>query len=155
MKQSVTVAAQVLWSGRYGCDNGRYGCAIVMSYTEINIAVSQWLLSFNLWVSVTWPLTCAFHILGTQTPEIVDMDRGVCDKVLKRQIQFAFAETKPMGNALLCYLLFIYCYLVKILNVWRTSLLPFDIIIPMWSQGLNQLRVLSKIAPHNLRFSTT
>ena len=41
MKQSVTVGAQLLWSGRYGCNNGRYGCTIVMSYIEINKAVSQ------------------------------------------------------------------------------------------------------------------
>ena len=53
--------------GRYGCNNGRYGCVIVMSYTEINKAVSQWLLTFNLCVSVTWPLTCAFHIPCTHT----------------------------------------------------------------------------------------
>ena len=80
MKQSVTVGAQLLWSGRYGCNNGRYGCTIVMSYIEINKAVSQWLLTFNLCVSVTWPLTCAFHIPCTHTPEIIDMHRGVCDK---------------------------------------------------------------------------
>ena len=54
--------------------------AIVMSYIEINKAVSQWLLTFNLCVSVTWPLTCAFHIPCTHTPEIIDMHRGVCDK---------------------------------------------------------------------------
>ena len=53
MKQLVTVGAQLLWSGRYGCNNGCYGCTIVMSYTEINKAVSQWLLTFNLCVSVT------------------------------------------------------------------------------------------------------
>ena len=80
MKQSVTVGAQLLWGGRYGCNNGRYGCTIVMSYIEINKAVSQWLLTFNLCVSVTWPLTCAFHIPCTHTPEIIDMHRGVCDK---------------------------------------------------------------------------
>ena len=79
MKQSVTVGAQLLWSGRYGCNNGRYGCNIVMSYIEINKAVSQWLLTFNLCVSVTWPLTCAFHIPCTHTPEIIDMHRGMCD----------------------------------------------------------------------------
>ena len=82
MKQSVTVGAQLLWSGRYGCNNGRYGCTIVMSYIEINKAVSQWLLTFNLCVSVTWPLTCAFHIPCTHTPEIIDMHRGMCDKCL-------------------------------------------------------------------------
>ena len=75
MKQSVTVG------GRYDCNNGRYGCTIVMSYIEINKAVSQWLLTFNLCVSVTWPLTCAFHIPCTHTPEIIDMHRGVCDNV--------------------------------------------------------------------------
>ena len=52
MKQSVTVGAQLLWSGRYGCNNGRYGCTIVMSHIEINKAVSQWLLTFNLCVSI-------------------------------------------------------------------------------------------------------
>ena len=82
MKQSVTVGAQLLWSGRYGCNNGRYGCTIVMSYIEINKAVSQWLLTFNLCVSVTWPLTCAFHIPCTHTPEIIDMHRGMCDKFM-------------------------------------------------------------------------
>ena len=81
MKQSVTVGAQLLWGGRYGCNNGRYGgCTIVMSYIEINKAVLQWLLTFNLCVSVTWPLTCAFHIPCMHTPEIIDMHRGVCYK---------------------------------------------------------------------------
>ena len=47
MKQSVIVGAQLLWSNRYGCNNGRYGCTIVMSYIEINKAVSQWLLTFK------------------------------------------------------------------------------------------------------------
>ena len=79
MKQSVTVGAQFLWGGRYGCNNGRYGCTTVMSCIEINKAVSQWLLTFNLCVSVTWPLTCAFHIPCTHTPEIIDMHRSVCD----------------------------------------------------------------------------
>ena len=79
MKQSVTVGAQLLWSGRYSCNNGRYGCTIVMSYIEVNKAVSQWLLTFNLCVSVIWPLTCAFHIPCTHTPEIIDMHRGMCD----------------------------------------------------------------------------
>ena len=41
MKQSVTVGTQLLWGGRYGCNNGHYGCTIVMSYIEINKAVSQ------------------------------------------------------------------------------------------------------------------
>ena len=81
MKQSVTVGAQLLWSGRYGCNIGRYGCTIVMSYIEINKAVSQWLLTFNLCVSVTWPLTCAFHIPCTHTPESIDMHRGMCDNI--------------------------------------------------------------------------
>ena len=81
IKQSVTVGAQLLWGGRYGCNNGHYGCTIVMSHIEINKAVSQWLLTFNLCVSVTWTLTCAFHIPCTHTPEIIDMHRGVCDIV--------------------------------------------------------------------------
>ena len=79
MKQSVTVGAQLLWSSRYGCNNGRYGCTIVMSYIEMNKAVSQWLLTSNLCVSATWPLTCAFHIPCMHTPEIIDMHRGMCD----------------------------------------------------------------------------
>ena len=82
MKQSVTVGVQLLWGGHYGCNNGRYGCTIVMSYIEINKAVSQWLLTFNLCVSVTWPLTCAFHIPCTHTPEITDMHRGMCDDIV-------------------------------------------------------------------------
>ena len=81
MKQSVTVGAQLLWGGRYGCNNGRYGCTIVMSYIEINKAVSQCLLTFNLCVSINSPLTCAFHIPCTHTPEIIDMHRGVCDNL--------------------------------------------------------------------------
>ena len=48
MKQSLTVGAQLLWNGRYGYNNDCYGCAIVMSYTEINKAVSRWLLTFNM-----------------------------------------------------------------------------------------------------------
>ena len=86
MKQSVTVGAQLLWGGRYGCSKGCYGCTIVMSYIEINKAVSQWLLTFNLCVSVTWPLTCAFHIPCTHTPEIIDMHRGVCDNSIKLKV---------------------------------------------------------------------
>ena len=88
MKHSVTVGAQLLWSGRYGCNNGRYGCTIVMSYIEKNKAVSQWLLTFNLCVSVTWPLTCAFHIPCTHTPEIIDMHRGMCDNLYIHVISF-------------------------------------------------------------------
>ena len=53
-------------------------------YIEINKAVSQWLLTFNLCVSVTWPLTCAFHIPCTHTPEIIDMHRGMCDNIKYR-----------------------------------------------------------------------
>ena len=92
MKQSVTVGAQLLWSGRYGCNNGRYGCTIVMSYIEINKAVSQWLLTFNLCVSVTWPLTCAFHIPCTHTPESIDMHRGVCDKTIDDRTQLSVSQ---------------------------------------------------------------
>ena len=44
-----------------------YGCAIVRSHTEINKAVSQWPLTFNLYISITWPLTCAFQYLA-RTP---------------------------------------------------------------------------------------
>ena len=94
MKQSVTVGAQLLWAGRSGCNNGRYGCTIVMSYIEINKAVSQWLLTFNLCVSVTWPLTCAFHIPCTHTPEIIDMHRGVCDNMSERLWCLRLQNTK-------------------------------------------------------------
>ena len=80
--KSVTVGAQLLWSGRYGCNIGRYGFAIVMSYTETHKTVSQWLWTFNLCVSVTWPLTYAFHIPCSHTPEIIDMLRGVCDNTI-------------------------------------------------------------------------
>ena len=97
MKQSVTVGAQLLWSGRYGCNNGRYGCTIVMSYIEINKAVSQWLLTFNLCVSVTWPLTCAFHIPCTHIPEIIDMHRGMCDNIQIGPFQEGFLGTSIMG----------------------------------------------------------
>ena len=55
-----------------------YGCAIVMSYTEIKKAMSQWLLTFNLCVSVTWPLTCAFHIPCTHTPLKSLICTGAC-----------------------------------------------------------------------------
>ena len=105
MKQLVTVCAQLLWGGRYGCNNGRYGCPIVMSYIEINKAVSQWLLTFNLCISLTWPLTCAFHIPCTHTPEIIDMHRGVCDKNISRLDIFAITymiliELKYHGDCL-------------------------------------------------------
>ena len=63
-------------------------CPIIMRWSlwlhhcdVINKAASQWLLTFNLCISVTWPLTCAFHIPCTHTPEIIDMHRGVCDNV--------------------------------------------------------------------------
>ena len=82
MKLDETIAycwCPIVMKWRYGCNNGRYGCTIVMSYIEINKAVSQWLLTVNLCVSVTWPLTCAFHIPCTHTPEIIDMHRGMCD----------------------------------------------------------------------------
>ena len=93
MKQSVTVGAQLLWGGHYGCNNGCYGCTIVMSYIEINKAVSQWLLTFNLCISVTWPFTCAFHIPCTHTPEIIHMHRGVCDNNINPTIDWIFSVT--------------------------------------------------------------
>ena len=109
MKQSVIVGAQLLWGGRYGCNNGSYGCTIVMSYIEINKAVSQWLLTFNLCVSVTWPLTCAFHIPCTHTPEIIDMHRGVCDRNLKVLCDRAFRAL--MCNK--CYRLPIFVFVMN------------------------------------------
>ena len=98
MKQSVTIGAQLLWGGSYGCNNGRYGCSIVMSYIEMNKAVSQWLLTYDLCVSVNWPLTCAFQIPCTYTPEIIDMHRGVCDNFLGK---LWWVDTKE-SHAKLC-----------------------------------------------------
>ena len=95
MKQTVIVGAQLLWSGRYGCNNDRYGCEIVISYTEINKAVAQWLLTFNLCVSVTWPLTCAFLIHCMYTPEIIDMYRGVCVKRKTRSKPWLLTTWEP------------------------------------------------------------
>ena len=108
MKQSVTVGAQLLWSGRYGCNNGRYGCTIVMSYIEINKAVSQWLLTFNLCVSVTWPLTCAFHIPCTHTPEIIDMHRGMCDKSYKYYKAWNKTLSLPLSYNTVFWTLFVW-----------------------------------------------
>ena len=122
MKQSVTVGAQLLWSGRYGCNNGRYGCTIVMSYIEINKAVSQWLLTFNLCVSVTWPLTCAFHIPCTHTPEIIDMHRGMCDK--------------PCENLWLCYVS------VKWVNVFCQPFLLGEVVVSTSNSSLQKLPIL-------------
>ena len=102
MKQSVTVGAQLLWGGRYGCNNGRYGCTIVMSYIEINKAVSQWLLTFNLCVSVTWPLTCAFRTPCTHTSEIIDMHRGVCDKQSIQPAKLGVKMPTSTGHSLRC-----------------------------------------------------
>ena len=100
MKQSLTVGAQLLWSGRYVCNNGRYGCTIVMSYIEINKAVSHWLLTFSLCVSVTCPLTCAFHLPCTHTPEISDMHRGVCDnKIIHDSVKIVLAT----NHSLYCF----------------------------------------------------
>ena len=108
VKQSGTVGAQLLWSGFYGCNNGCYGCAIVMSYTEINKVVSQWLLTFNLCVSVTWPLTCAFHIPCTHTPEIIDMHRGVCDNIdISPPGIHGLACKKAISQTLICKALWI------------------------------------------------
>ena len=77
-------SAQLLWGGRYGCNNGRYMVAPLWCHTlrQTKLYISQWLLTFNLCVSVTWPLTCAFHIPCTHTPEIIDMHRGVCDNIV-------------------------------------------------------------------------
>ena len=56
--------------------------AIVMSYTEISKAGSQWLLTINRCISVTWPFTCAFHIPCTHASKIIDMHRGMCDETI-------------------------------------------------------------------------
>ena len=72
MKHDITtwvLVPKFLWSG---C----YDCTIVMSYTEINKAVSHKLLTLNLCISATWLLTSAFYISSPHTPEIIDMHRG-------------------------------------------------------------------------------
>ena len=51
--ECATVCAQMFW-------NGSYCCAIVMSHTGIKKTVSQWPLTFNLFIYVAWPLICAF-----------------------------------------------------------------------------------------------
>ena len=131
MKQSLAVGVQLLWSGRYGCNNGRYGCTIVMSYIEINKAVSQWRLTFNLCVSVTWPLTCAFHIPCMHTPEIIDMHRGMCDKLrdyvlclqwLLSIFPVTSVFTMAMGAAMGC---------VRASGVFHNSLLANMLKVPM------------------------
>ena len=37
-------------------------------------------VTFNLRVSLAWPLTCAIHKCCMNTPQIIEMHRGVCDK---------------------------------------------------------------------------
>ena len=70
------------------------GCTIVMSYTEMNKALTQCLLTLNLWISVTWPLTCVFYIPCMHAHEFV-MHRGVCDKNVKQICQ---TGTEPWGG---------------------------------------------------------
>ena len=75
LKHSATVGTQFLWSRRHGCNKR----SLWLRHCDVihwDKAVSQWLLTFNMCVSVTWPLTSAFH---THTPEITDMHRGVFD----------------------------------------------------------------------------
>ena len=63
MKQSVAVGPQLLWIGPYMvATSSRYGCAIVMSYTEIVKAVPHWLLAFNLCVDYIYPWTSVLII---------------------------------------------------------------------------------------------
>ena len=122
MKQSVTVGARLLWGGHYGCNNGRYGCTIVMSYIEINKAVSQWLLTFNLCVSVTWPLTCAFHIPCTHTPEIIDMHRGVCDNHRERASWSCNAHLCSMRHCTKIFCRFVFSKVTRFLyKKWNSS----------------------------------
>ena len=48
-------------------------------YELINITVNgYWPLTFAF---VTWPLTDAFYIPCTPIPEIIDMNRGVCNNM--------------------------------------------------------------------------
>ena len=71
----------------YSCDCNKW--SLWVRHCDVtHWAVSQWPLAFNFCISVTWPLTCAFHILYTHTPEIIDMHRGVCDDTLKQQTAF-------------------------------------------------------------------
>ena len=56
LETTVAVGAQLLWIGPWMvATSGRYGCAIVMSYTEIDNAVPHWLLTFNLCVDYIYP----------------------------------------------------------------------------------------------------
>ena len=74
------------------------GCVIEMSHTEINKDASHWPLTFNLWILVTWPWTCAFHAYCTHTLEIIDMHRGVCDKRINmiKYLQDNYWSSVPM-----------------------------------------------------------
>ena len=118
----VTVGAQLLWGGRYGCNNGPYGCTIVMSYIDINKAVSQWLLTFNLCVSVTWSLTCAFHIPCTHTPEIIDIHKGVRDNINNCLVDIL----NNLSNAFKGGLVKISTSVTRITNIVMSNALSFN-----------------------------
>ena len=74
-----------------------------------NKAVSQWLLTFNLCVSVTWPLTCAFHIPCTHTPEIIDRHK---EQYLRSRDTGAL-QYRPLSTSSLCmYVLYVFSNLL-------------------------------------------
>ena len=113
----------MLWSSRYGC-------TIVLSHPEVNKFVSQWPLTFNLCIFVTWPLTCAFHIHCTHNPEIIDMHRGVCNKIkyarnrmghaqnhiLKQYVHITFLQSTTGLNISICKIICDDIYSVKSLR---------------------------------------
>ena len=145
MKQSVAVGAQLLWSGRYGCNNGHYGCTIVMSYIEINKAVSQWLLTFNLCVSVTWPLTCAFHMPCTHTPEIIDMHRGMCDNLSVTEVTTQLNRFRAVTPVWIHIWWWNDAYSLMLLR--RGALLFFKVIPQIsMSRGAKNRRILPRLA---------
>ena len=100
-------------------------------------AVSQWLLTFNLCVSVTWPLTCAFHLPCTHTPEIIDMHRGVCDKTWNVYVFLCSQRVDNLAGALVFFVL----SLNMIVNPdpscrWLQTLREFGDIIVMRFDGV-------------------
>ena len=85
------------WGGLTKLDEtiGYSWCPIVMRWSLWLQQWSLWLhhydviywdkqscvtMAVDLCVPATWPLTCAFPIPCTHTPEIIDMHRDVCDK---------------------------------------------------------------------------
>ena len=120
--------------------SGRYGCTIVMSHTEINKTVSQWSLTFNQCFSISWPLTCVFHVSCMCTPEIIDMHRDVCDVavILKKGVHlekiciFIGLTTSILHSTLLSKYMINY----PLIDFWQTATLLKQMVSnksPWWS----------------------